>query len=371
MSSALAEKDIKVLMITVRADFGGGPEHLYQLITNLPPNVKVYIAAPEDKPYYQRFSSVAGRENLIAIPHRKFTVYTLFRIISFLRRNKIDYVHSHGKGAGIYSRALSLLTGIPVIHTFHGIHVENTTSIKNKMYIMLERVLSKFTLRIIAVSKGEYDKAIKLKIAHPSKISIIENGVPLPNEKVNALIFTRKPHNILAITRFDNAKNTELLIPVIDALIELKEIGNFHFIILGKGETEQSFRQKVEEKEYSNYITFAGTSSNPSEYYLKSFCYISTSKWEGLPLAVMEAMSYGLPVLATDVRGNNDLIDHGLSGFLYQLDKPARAASILTELSRNHELWLRVSGESERKIKSRYSVKRMADETLKLYLSIK
>ena len=76
---SLKQKELKILMITARADYGGGPEHLLSLITNLSNRIIPYIAAPEDKPYFKRYSDFVGEERITAIPHRKFNTRGLFR----------------------------------------------------------------------------------------------------------------------------------------------------------------------------------------------------------------------------------------------------------------------------------------------------
>lgn len=360
-------RHLKILMITVRADFGGGPEHLFRLISNLSEKVTIYIAAPDDVPYFTKYAALVGNKNMIRIPHREFKVKDLFRLEEFVRKNGIDLIHSHGKGGGIYSRLLHLMTGKPVIHTFHGLHIDKYTKIQAKLYIWLERFFSSLTTQHIAVSQGEYNRVMKLKLASSLKTSLIENGVVIPEDTVSEDVFDSEVKNILTITRFDFAKNSELLIPILERLIELKEIITFRFVLVGTGENLEDFKNKVGLKGLSNYFVFAGTTEDISKYYLTSFCYISTSRWEGLPLSVMEAMAAGLPVIATNVTGNNDLIENESTGFLYNLDEPEKAAELIVNLCKNKTKWSKISEASRNKISANYSVIRMAQQTEKLY----
>ena len=91
---------MKILLITVRSDFGGGPRHVDQLINNLPQNIEIYVAYPQDgTPYGQEWNSNSRIKSRINIPFRKFSTKTLFEIAKFIKENSINIVHSHGNGS--------------------------------------------------------------------------------------------------------------------------------------------------------------------------------------------------------------------------------------------------------------------------------
>lgn len=110
-----------------------------------------------------------------------------------------------------------------------------------------------------------------------------------------------------------------------------------------------------------------GAVSNPGDYLQTAFCYLSTSRWEGMPMAVLEAMAAGLPVVATDVVGNNDVVVHGKMGFLYDEHKADAAARHIIALADDADLWLRLSQASRTQTCERFGAERMAEETAALY----
>ncbi len=110
---------LSILHITSRSDYGGGPEHIRQLIKRLSPSFNFFVACPEDGQYHSAFETYA---RCVPIPERKFSLSRLYALYRFIGDNGIDIIHSHGKGAGAYSRPLGLMTGRPVVHTFHGFH---------------------------------------------------------------------------------------------------------------------------------------------------------------------------------------------------------------------------------------------------------
>ena len=137
----------KILMISVRADYGGGPEHVFQLVRNISTQFDVYVALPCDKPYWGKFSRLLGSDKLIKIPHRRFSITELFKMLLFIKDNDIKVIHSHGKGAGLYSRLLKLIapSSTKVIHSFHGVGIGEYSFLPRRLYIIYERLFSYLT----------------------------------------------------------------------------------------------------------------------------------------------------------------------------------------------------------------------------------
>lgn len=357
--------NLSVLMISVRADYGGGPEHLFRLIQHLPENVQPWVACPREFPYWDRYVGLIGEARMIEIPHRKFRLSHLFLLREILTKNNIDIIHSHGKGAGVYSRLLTFMTGKPCIHTFHGVHIGEYGPIKRTLYLVLERFFSKLTQYIIAVSPSESNKLETYKLCNPQKIIIIENGVVIPSEIVDNHFLGK--YQVVSITRFDYAKNSELIISILQSLQLIKQIDRFSFVILGTGGGQKNFETQIEKLGLSSYISFSGFVEKPNEYLKKSFCYLSTSRWEGMPLAVLEAMALGLPVIATNVVGNKDVVDNEVNGYLYELDAPESATRSLIQLADDLDQWNQFSKAARDKISAYFGIEQMSAKTASLY----
>lgn len=364
------QKKINVLIISARADFGGGPKHIYSLVNQLKNKINFYIACPKDYPYYDLYSKLITENNIIGIPHRKFRLSNLFSLVRFVQKNNIRIIHSHGKGAGIYSRILSLITGVKTIHTFHGIHIDEYSSIVKFLYLSLEKILSFFTKYFITVSDSEKGRAIKLKIANEKKIIKIENGIEVDDSKVVDFNPRENVYNIVSISRFDAAKNSKLLIPICKELNLLDPKFNYAINILGDGENKNIFENELITNKLTDKIKLIGVQLDISEILINSFCYISTSKWEGMPLGVIEAMAVGLPIVATNVTGNKDVVINEINGYLYDINKPKEAAEYIIKLANDYDLWERFSKASKEISKNKYTSLRMAEETFELYNKI-
>ncbi len=359
---------INILQITVRADIGGGPEHLYRLVKGFSTNINCVIAAPKDEPYYNLFKEIVGGNNLIKMPHRKFKLSSLFLLRNVVNNKRISIIHSHGKGAGIYSRLLGLITGKKVIHTFHGFHIGKYNSIQKKIYILLEKFLSIFTDKIITVSEGEKQEILNAGICSSRKIVVITNGVEIPSVKVTELNYEQKPKKIISFSRFNYQKNTKLLIEVSKKLKELEEKKLVEFHIYGSGEDFDLIRQLIESNKLGGQIVLHGADSNARDKLVDGFCYISTSRWEGLPISLLEAMAAGLPVLASNVVGNNDVIIDGENGLLFELNDPKSCAEKILRLASDKKLWESISINARNTVQQKFSIKKMITETEKVYL---
>ncbi len=356
---------LSVLMISSRADYGGGPEHVFRLMESLSSRVKLFAAIPEDIPYYERICTLIGRDRVLIIPHRRFSLKYFYKLILFILKKNIIIVHSHGKGAGVYSRPAAFFTLSHCIHSFHGVHTDKYSRFGAYLYAAYERVLSLMTRHFITTGDGERREALKARLAPARKITLIHNGVAVPKVKANfpsAGVF-----NIVTITRFDEAKNPALIVPVLTALKNNHPDHKVKLIVVGDGPGREEIEADISLAGLRAMAEFTGVTDNVLDVYLRSFCYLSTSKMEGLPLSVLEALSFGLPCVVTDVPGNNDLIKPGINGFLYGLNEPSQAARDIIRLMTDDNLWHIYSRNAAEMIEQHFSTEQMSDKVLTLY----
>ena len=100
----------KILYVSLRSGFGGATMHIDQLVQNFNNNYEIYCAAPIEEPYGVEWFEKLGNKKYLKLPYRSFSLKYLFRLISFIKKNKIDIIHAHGKGAGIYARLAKVFT---------------------------------------------------------------------------------------------------------------------------------------------------------------------------------------------------------------------------------------------------------------------
>ena len=365
------EKSSKILYLTLRSDWGGAPKHIDILYKNIGPDFLIYFAAPISEPYGDSWLKSVGKERFFELEHRKFSISRLFKLKFFIKNNEIKIVHAHGKGAGLYGRFLKMLLSnkIKVIFTFHGLHIAQYNQLKKKLYIYYEQFFSGYTDLFINVSRGEQESCIKYGIFSIQKSEVVYNVIPeVINEKTN--ITLREELNlplnkfiILSIVRFSFAKNIEETLAIAELL---KFDKRFLFVLVGDGETREEIENEIKIKELNN-VLLTGFKNNPLDYIAASNVYLSTSRWEGLPYSLIEASMMGLPSVATNVVGNNEVVKNNLNGKLFNPGDLKTAVSNIVEIYTDNNLFEFYSKNAKIFYKDNFSVDKMISKMQSIY----
>ena len=254
---------------------------------------------------------------------------SLFIIRKIIKRFKPDILHTHTAKAGtlgrlaVLSLRASILTSkkIKVFHTFHG-HTFHSyfNALKTLIFIQVERFLARFTDRIIVVSKQQKsDICGTFRIADEKKVQIIRLGFDLSaygkiatNRRIylsdSGAILNSEPFRVGIVGRLAAVKNHILLFKAINYLRAWAKIDNFRFIIVGDGELKTELVAEANKLKVSEAITFCGWRKNMAAVYTQLDAVVLTSKNEGTPVAIIEAMAASRPVVARAVGGVPDLI---------------------------------------------------------------
>jgi glycosyltransferase involved in cell wall biosynthesis len=350
---------MNVLLITVRSDFGGGPRHVNQLISGFPPQINVFAAFPlEGDPYADQWKSILPQDRILGIPYRKFSFVTLLKMFFFCKRNHIDVVHSHGNGAGIYSRLLKLL-GLKarIVHTFHGVTDNYSSKLKLLLNKLVGSFLKRFTDVFILVSQGELNLAEKMNFVVPSRSVVVFNGVKDPGCIANSEKF-----KVVTLSRFDYQKNMYM---AYDIALKFKN-SDVEFVWVGDG--PDFLRLKEKAKKDNLEIEFVGFSDKPIDYLAASSLYLSTSRFEGLPYALIEAASLGLPIVASNVVGNNEVVFNEKNGFLFR--SVDEACCYIQQFKDNPVLLKQMGGASRSLYEKLFSEEMIVKQIVSTYQSL-
>lgn len=281
------------------------------LVTNLPQSdfeIIIIHSLRQDSPktYEQDFSS--DNIKLKYLPMRSIlnNICGVPKLVKIIKTEQPCAVHLHSSKAGFSGRLACKLAGsYNVFYNPHGFSFLRTdvSGLTRKVFYCLEFIASKFGGTLVASSQGEFNLAKK----YSSKVVKIENFIDV--DALDRIRITSEPKStkqpMIGITgRITAARNPEMFGQIAERLPEM----SFTW-----------FGYALDRKPPSaNNITITGFL--PREEVLSRLpqldVYIQTSLWEGMPIAVLEAMALGRPVVATDIIGNNDLIDHGKTGFL-------------------------------------------------------
>ena len=377
-------RHMKILHISVRADTGGGPQHIWSLLRGFSDHeITAFVACPRDYPYWERYEKCEVVEELLPIPHRKFSLKSLFKLRKFIGDKGIDLIHSHGKGAGLYSRLLSLLTRVPVVHTLHGVHVGEYGFVKLTLYKIYERIMSAFSARVILVSEAEKKAALRYNLLSESTAEVVYNGIdislaksvsPVPATELKTDSGAESgsgppPIIIVNVNRFNYQKNPWMVLDIYKELL-LKVHVPFLFLILGDGDWREEFNSRVETLGASKHFILPGSVDEPLSYFKSSHIFLSTARWEGLPLAPLEAMSCSLPLVLSDVTGNDEIVEGGSNGFLFDVHKPFQAVEFLSLLINDSLLREKMAANGLNLVAERFNHLEMVGKTVTIYESV-
>jgi len=354
---------MKILLITLRADHGGGPYHVDLLINNISSNFDLFVACPNDKPYYDKWQRNKKVLGIFELPHRKFKIKKLIGLNQFIKDNQITLIHSHGKGAGIYSRLLKILNPkLKIIHTLHGFHIQEYGVIKKNIYIYVEKLFALFTNKFINVSKGEKDICLDFNVFKSEQSEVIYNGIkPIELlENAKQKLGLEDKIVITTITRFDYQKNMFLGYEIAK---RFKDNKNILFLWIGDGNDKEIFEKKAKEEGVN--IFFTGFTEEIPLYLSATDIYLSTSRWEGLPYALIESQSLGLPIVATNVIGNNEIVADNQNGFLFETAD--EAFLLLNNLIENNSLYKDFSNNAKKNFREKFDIRTMVGKMESVY----
>ena len=366
-------RPIRVLQLLVSTSPGGGPKHVYDLVRNLAKReFEFMVGAPRDGIFFERFQELGIP--VAEIPLGRVGIRQLFATIRLIRHHRVDLVHTHGKGPGLYGRLAARWLGIPAVHTLHGIHYRSYSWLGQRLYLTLERCLSRLSHTVINVSTSQEAEGLGLHLFRPGQSVVITNGVDfeemermLRESPVEREMLGLRPDDVVlgCVSRFDPVKRLEVLL---DALGRLRDrIPRVMLVLVGGGGEENRIRHLSRRLGLQDRVVFTGFLEMPARIYPALDLYLSTSLKEGLPLSLVEAMGAGLATVATDVPGHRDVVAHGKTGLLIPADDDAALADAVVSLWADPIKRAALSKAARQWVRDEFGIDKMLDRTAAVY----
>lgn len=369
-------RPIRILQLLVTTSPGGGPQHVYDLVRNLPrTDFDFVVGSPRDGIFFERFSALGVP--VVEIPFGSVGIRQLFATIRVIRRHGIDLVHTHGKGPGLYGRLAARWLGVPAVHTLHGIHYRGYPVVGRWLYLVLERWLSRISRLVINVSSSQEAEGLSLRLFRAEQSVVIVNGVDfgrmdtvLRESAIHRESLGLGPDDFVlgCVSRFDPVKRLEVLLAALRRLRD--RIPKVALILVGGGGEEDRIRGLAKAMGLAQHVIFTGFLENPARIYPLLDLYVSSSRKEGLPLAVVGAMGAGVPIVATDVPGHRDVVVSGKTGILAPVDDAAALADEVTRLWVDPAKRAAMGEASAQWARSEFDIRKMLGRTAGVYRAV-
>ena len=371
-----APRPLRVLMV-VESSAGGTGRHVLDLSEGLLARGcdvhLVYSTNRIDRLFMDRLGGITGLRHT-PLPMRTSIHPNDMRVVRAVRRyldrqGPFDAIHGHSSKGGALARLAALGTAVPAFYTLHGLIMMDPglAPWKRRFYLAIERGLSLRTSRIIAVSPEEARAAVRLGLGR-SRIAMVPNGVGPAD-------LTPRP----AARRVLDVPDDALVIGFVGRLVEQKAphvlIEAFaatakvapHVVLalVGAGPLEEPMRELAARLGVTHKVRWLG--ERDARGVLAAFdAFALSSRKEGLPYVVLEAMAAGLPVVATASAGVEILIEPGVNGMVVPTDDAGAFARALIELATDPQRLARC-GRASRERAARFTIDAMVDRTLAAY----
>lgn len=287
-----------------------------------------------------------------------------------------DIIHCHTPVGAMLTRLAAKQArkqGTKVFYTAHGFHFyKGAPAINWILYYPVEKWLSRYTDVLITINKEDYERAKTFKAG---KVCYVP-GVGIDLKKFNVGYVNKEQKRkeigvsaddfvLLSVGELIPRKNHEVVIRALSVLKQLDKLNHIEYVICGRGAYETDLKKLAEGLDVADHVHFLGYRNDISEICNCADLFVFMSHQEGLPVALMEAMACGLPAVCSNIRGNTDLIEDGVTGLLAN-NTPEEVAESISEMKSDTALRNRVASAALQKIKQ-FDLSSVEDEMSKIY----
>jgi glycosyltransferase involved in cell wall biosynthesis len=292
-------------------------------------------------------------------------------IIKFSKKNDIKIIHCHLPWAGIVGRLVGQITKIPVVYSEHN---------KQERYHPLTKLINKFTYNwqqlVLAVSK-DVELSIQKNIHPTVNVKVVFNGVDtdyfiqnIEERKKLRTALNIDENTILVgnVCVFRKQKRLQIWVDVFEKVNQ--KHSNTYGILIGAGILFDEIRAYIEKKKLKDKILLLGLQTNVKKYLNIMDVFVSTSEFEGLPIALLEAMSMQCSVAVTNAGGVKEVIENGKNGFCVSVESAKNLVNPISQLIEDVELRKIISNNARQLIVNKFSVSETTKQIEQYYYEL-
>jgi glycosyltransferase involved in cell wall biosynthesis len=306
----------------------------------------------------------------------KYDPIAYFKLKKIIKKNNPDIIHSALWSANILSKLISNSLKIPVICDLHS-NIKYDGIIRQKIEILTTLKATKY----IAVSKSVKDDYLN-SINKKAQITVIPNAIDTKKIEFNKNRHSTAPNVFTfgTVGRLEKIKSYDLLIKSFAQLHKkisnLNNLSNYSkfkqikLIIVGNGNQKKELIKLAKKLNIYKHTTFTGLRTDPENFYPKFNCFVISSKSEGLSIALLEALSYGLPIITTSQQSTHDVIENNTNGFIIKPDNEKELSQALEKIYLNTQAAEKISLANKKLVKRHFSIERVVADYNNIYQNV-
>lgn len=377
---------VKLLLVITLSELGGAQKVVYHIAAGLPPEeFEITVACSPGGELVNWLRDLTQNIDIIEIPEFKRNISplndlkALWKLYSLMKKKGFDLVHCHSSKAGILGRLAAWLAGVPkIFFTVHGWGINEYQSWPvHFLYTWAERLAGAVSTKVICVSESDFLKGQNLRLVANGKLSVIYNGVPESQRKEGALRgelnIKREDIIIGTVARLAQQKDPLFLLELAERMV--KHLSNdsgevrLYFVLIGEGPLRAKCEKFVNSNGLSKRVFLLGAREDAAELVRDFDVFVLFSRWEGLPLTIIEAMLAGRPVVANAVGGVGELVVHQKTGYLINNLNVCEAEKALWDLISNGDNRISMGEAGRQRALDLFSMDKMINKYRELYLS--
>jgi glycosyltransferase involved in cell wall biosynthesis len=356
----------RILILVTLAETGGAQTYVATLLPGLAGRFDVIVAAHGDGPLREAARAAGAR--FVPLRHVRRPLHPvrdllgLIELVVLMRRTAPDIVHANSSKAGVLGRLAAAVAGVPIrIFTVHGWAFSASSGLVSQLYRWADRLMAPLTTLTICVAERERTSGLAARTCIAERTVVIPNAVD-----VGAVPQARHdggPPLILAVGRLAEPKDALTLVRALAAVPGRA----FTALLVGDGPDRPSVEAEVRRLGLQDAVTLAGTRDDVPELLARADVFALSSRSEGAPLSILEAMAAGLPVVSSRVGGVPELVVDGETGLLVPPGDPAAMADALGRLVADADLRWRLGAAGRERAQRYFDVRRQRRDHLACY----
>jgi glycosyltransferase involved in cell wall biosynthesis len=361
----MASRKPRLLILITLAEAGGAQTSVAQLLPGLTTELDVTVAAHGPGPL-EDAARAAGipfvhLEHMRRALHPWHDALALLELVRLCRRLQPDIVHAHSSKAGALGRTAAALARVPVrVFTVHAWPFAADEGVSGRFYLRVERGLRRLTTSFVCVARTTRHLGVAAGACRPEEAVVIHNAVdvssfPVPERSADT-------PRIVSVGRFAFPKDFPTLI---GALASIQTPWRAAFA--GEGPLRPEIAGELERRGLAGRVELLGSRDDVPQLLGSADIFVLSSRSEGFPVSVLEAMAAGLPVVATDIGGVSEAVLHDETGLLVPANDPVALAGALDRLLRDAPLRRRLGAAGLERARRDFDVAPFRRAHLELY----